>query len=283
MIHSLHGHKYLVLLISILSLLTSTLGYSVEPKCGGKLKSKFGVLVTPNFPGKFSVPISCKWIIENTPDPIGDRKKRNPGLFVNGNFDSVTMEGENLMNETKLNRSHRRPNSTKRGTSRKQVKIKTMSTSPTQSTSPMGLLNTTTMRHVSRVTPTNTSEAPSGDADVIIVYFTQLFVTSGLVIKEYAYYEDESMKYAERVIFSANDKNVMTELHVTTERPYLVIEFGLDRLETNHVRALDNLLGVYGFNMTYDVVKSRDVPTVTSCSVATCSYNGHCYASANFR
>ncbi|KAL1450364.1 hypothetical protein WDU94_002737 [Cyamophila willieti] len=169
--------KLIWIIVSLLG--TSTVCFSLTPNCGGRLKSNFGVIITPNFPGKFPVPITCKWIIENT------------------------------------------------------------------------------------------------DVDVIVVYFTQLFVTSGLTIKEYAYYEDESSKYAEKVIFSADEKSVISELYVTTERPFLVIEFGLDRLDTNHVRALDNLLDVYGFNVTYDVIKVRNLTRMTSCSVATCSYNGH--------
>ncbi|XP_033345660.1 uncharacterized protein LOC117231380 [Bombus vosnesenskii] len=37
-----------------------------------------------------------------------------------------------------------------------------------------------------------------------------------------------------------------------------VIEFELDRLEGNHVRVLNNLLDVYGFNVTYQM--TEDVP-----------------------
>lgn len=276
------------LLNLLLTLLLCSPLSTTEPRCGGKLTSKFGVIVTPNFPNSFPVPILCKWVIENTGEDADVRLRRHarPGLFVNGPFDTALDEHD--ANRTQPNRSgNKRINGTKRATHRKQVKLKPsarpilMTNAPYRSFS---VPNYKSSLAQSRFSLTNTtSEVPNENADVIVVYLTQLYVTTGLVIKEYAYYEDESTKYAERVVFSANDKNVLTELIVSTERPFLVIEFGLDRLDTNHVRALDNLLDVYGFNITYDVIKLRDSPRVKSCSVATCSYNGHCFASANFR
>uniref|UniRef100_A0A8D8Z4L0 Papilin n=1 Tax=Cacopsylla melanoneura TaxID=428564 RepID=A0A8D8Z4L0_9HEMI len=282
------------LILTIFSLLgTSTVCFSLTPNCGGRLKSNFGVIITPNFPGKFPVPITCKWIIENTGE--SDRKRRSPGLFVNGNFDidSETQEtSTTTLPDSKPTRGYRRTNSTRKGSTRKQVRFKTPI--PTVSHRYSGYLSNPgwfqNVTIASKALPKSTNahinttvESFTGDVDVIVVYFTQLFVTSGLTIKEYAYYEDESSKYAEKVIFSADEKSVFSELYVTTERPFLVIELGLDRLDTNHVRALDNLLDVYGFNVTYDVIKARNLTRMTSCSMATCSYNGHCYSSANFR
>lgn len=279
------------LLLRICLLLLFTQSSASEPKCGGKLKSKFGVIVTPNFPGRFPVPITCKWVIEST-SPEKDRQRRSllrfrrnprPGLFVNEVFDTA-FEIENRTRPTPGGIRRANSTGTKRLLHRKQVKLK-----PTGGPQGMLMRPSSSPRvtpsshiHLRTVAPIITNET-SGDSDLIVVYLTQLYVTTGLVIKEYAYYEDDSMKYAENVIFSANDKNVLTDLVVTTERPYLVIEFGLDRLDTNHVRALDSLLDVYGFNMTYDVIKSRELSGVNSCSVANCSYNGQCFASANFR
>lgn len=294
MIRSLHNTVRNLVIVLGMVLLISTQCSSSESNCGGKLKSKFGIIVTPIFPGRFPVPIVCKWVIENGASSEKGRSRRSsnrfrrspqPGLFVNEVFDTA-FEVENRTQPTRAGTRRANSTGTKRVSHRKQVKLKPTTSVPQGTvvrpvSSPR--IPTTSHIHLNKVASNITKEVISGDSDLIIVYLTQLYVTTGLVIKEYAYYEDESMKYAESVIFSANDKNVLTDLIVTTERPYLVIEFSLDRLDTNHVRALDSLLDVYGFNMSYDVIKSRDLPAINSCSVANCSYNGHCFASANFR
>lgn len=76
------------------------------------------------------------------------------------------------------------------------------------------------------------------------------------------------------------EQNVTTVQWLLTRRHYLVIDFALERLEGNHLRVLDDLLDVYGFNITYET--RRDVRNST-CSVVGCSLSGNCYASKDFR
>nr|CAD7568771.1 unnamed protein product [Timema californicum] len=69
-----------------------------------------------------------------------------------------------------------------------------------------------------------------------------------------------------------------------SSRPFLVVDFSLDRLEGNHLRALDNLLDVYGFNLTYELSgKQGDRENRATCSVVECSFSGDCYANKDFR
>lgn len=79
--------------------------------------------------------------------------------------------------------------------------------------------------------------------------------------------------------------------HLQVSAPYLVITFEMSSIQPGqHLRALDNLLQVYGFNITYQITNTKEedlasnITTArTSCSVLECRYLGHCYAAADFR
>lgn len=76
------------------------------------------------------------------------------------------------------------------------------------------------------------------------------------------------------------EQNVTSVDWVRTQRNYLVVDFTLERLEGNHLRVLDDLLDVYGFNITYEVSRmARHHP----CSVSNCSMSGHCFVSQDYR
>ncbi|XP_024085184.1 uncharacterized protein LOC106671005, partial [Cimex lectularius] len=117
----------------------------------------------------------------------------------------------------------------------------------------------------------------------IVVYLTQLFVTTGISFTEYAYYEaDSTFQLEPKVLMTVNDENAALVSTVSTSRNFLVIEFAMDRLEGNHLRALDGLLDVYGLNITYNMhVGSGKIPDY-SCTAAKCSLLGHCYAAIDF-
>ncbi|KAG8334086.1 hypothetical protein J6590_097833, partial [Homalodisca vitripennis] len=103
----------------------------------------------------------------------------------------------------------------------------------------------------------------------------------GLSFTEFDYYEpDSTFQLGGRVIHTVTEQNVTTVQWLMTPRHYLVIDFSLERLEGNHLRVLDDLLEVYGFNITYEI---RSEVRNTSCSVIGCSLSGHCYASRDFR
>lgn len=114
----------------------------------------------------------------------------------------------------------------------------------------------------------------------IVVYLTQVYVYKGLSFTEYAYYESESMNFGAMLVKEITEGNLFKYKLFKTFRPFLVIEFELDRLEGNHVRVLNNLLDVYGFNITYQM--TEDVPNSDSCSVQDCSYTGNCLVSADY-
>lgn len=123
------------------------------------------------------------------------------------------------------------------------------------------------------------SDIPATNSS-IVVYLTQVYAYKGLRFTEYAYYESEGMNFGATLIKEITEGNVFEYRFVRTFRPFLVIEFELDRLEGNHVRVLNNLLNVYGFNVTYQM--TEDVPNPDSCSVHHCSYTGNCFASGDY-
>lgn len=121
------------------------------------------------------------------------------------------------------------------------------------------------------------------DNITIAVYLTQLYVYKGLKITEYAYYESpESTNFGATVLKDVTESNVFEDSLLKTNRPFVVIEFELERLEGNHVRVLDNLLDVYGFNLTYEITTPEAI-NINSCSVKNCSFAGNCIVDSSYR
>ncbi|KAJ8682850.1 hypothetical protein QAD02_018642, partial [Eretmocerus hayati] len=169
--------------------------------CGGLLRSRKGVISTPDFPGPFKVPLHCRWIID-----ASELTDQDTG-YVGG-------------------------------------------TGPTVNIS-------------------------------IVVYLTQVYAHRGLKFSEYAYYESEVVNFGGNTLHVIDEGNVLELRRVRTFRPYLVIDFKLDRLEGNHVRVLDKLLDVFGFNMTYEIGEQL-VDRSDSCSISDCSFTGNCLISADY-
>lgn len=117
----------------------------------------------------------------------------------------------------------------------------------------------------------------------IAVYFTQLFVTSGLTFTEYSSYdqEDPALQKNARLLLSITEQNSVTTRWLLTPARFLLIDLKLERLEGNHLRVLDHLLDVFGFNITYEMV-SGSVRN-DSCSVIDCSFAGNCYVSSDYK
>lgn len=115
----------------------------------------------------------------------------------------------------------------------------------------------------------------------IIVYFTQQFVLSGLKFTQYAYYSDDIKVKSDNALFEINEQAVTQNPWVRFNSPYLEIKFSMDNLYGTHLRALDRLLDVYGFNITYEV-DAIVKPYQLLCSSLLCRYLGHCYATQNF-
>lgn len=142
---------------------------------------------------------------------------------------------------------------------------------------------------------------------VIVLYFTQLYVTSGFSVTDYTILIDPWSDPT--VLFESNEKSALETQWISTPKPYIVIDFALHSHYGTHIRALDDLLDVYGFNITYEIASTKfpeisredpsEVTVATSgenseeevgpvgvraqlCSVVDCSFSGHCYANANF-
>ncbi|GFR79457.1 cadherin EGF LAG seven-pass G-type receptor 3 [Elysia marginata] len=53
----------LLTFIVLVGLPTSVHANAVFSQCGGHLRAPQGIIQSPNFPGPFPVPISCRWVI----------------------------------------------------------------------------------------------------------------------------------------------------------------------------------------------------------------------------
>jgi len=60
------------------------------------------------------------------------------------------------------------------------------------------------------------------------------------------------------------------------------VQLRLETLENNHLRVLDDLREVYGFNITYEVTHKEEL-SKNSCSPMVCSFVGQCRVSEDFR
>jgi hypothetical protein len=116
----------------------------------------------------------------------------------------------------------------------------------------------------------------------VVIYLTQLYVTTGLTFTEFAYYEKGATAIGKQLVHTVTEQNVTLVHWLWTRSPYLVIDFTLDRLEGNHLRVMDQLLDVYGFNITYEISGKENPVRPNSCNVILCSFLGNCYANKDF-
>jgi hypothetical protein len=116
----------------------------------------------------------------------------------------------------------------------------------------------------------------------IVIYLTQLYVTTGLTFTEFAYYEKGKTAIGKQLVHTVTEQNVTLVHWLWTRSPYLVIDFTLDRLEGNHLRVMDQLLDVYGFNITYEISGRENPVRPNSCNVILCSFLGNCFANKDF-
>lgn len=110
----------------------------------------------------------------------------------------------------------------------------------------------------------------------IFVYLTQQYVLSGLTFKEYLYYSDDFKVPSEKETI-VKEENVTRTASVQSNSPFLEIRFQLDNLFGTHLRVMDHLLDVYGFNITYEI----DTPKPYQCNAMRCSFLGDCFAAQN--
>lgn len=112
----------------------------------------------------------------------------------------------------------------------------------------------------------------------IVIYFTQQYVLSGLKFTEYIYYSNDFQIKNDKPTFEFNEYNVTEFAWLQFSSRYLEIEFTMDNLHGTHLRALDRLLDVYGFNITYEVDEVKPY----QCSALKCRFLGQCFAQHDF-
>uniref|UniRef100_A0A1B0GA86 Uncharacterized protein n=1 Tax=Glossina morsitans morsitans TaxID=37546 RepID=A0A1B0GA86_GLOMM len=111
----------------------------------------------------------------------------------------------------------------------------------------------------------------------IVVYLTQLYVLSGLKFTEYMYYSDD-YKVPAHSVFTLTEGDITKVAWIQFNSQYLEISFQMSSLDGTHLRALDRLLDVYGFNITYEMAPLKPY----QCSTLQCRFLGHCYAHHDF-
>ena len=108
----------------------------------------------------------------------------------------------------------------------------------------------------------------------IVVYLTQLYVLEGLSFTEYQVY-DKTYQLNGKEICRVNENNIIGVNYIETYQEYLVINLKLENSDSTHIRVLDHILDVYGFNITYEITTSGRKED--SCTMATCGFTGICY------
>ena len=123
--------------------------------------------------------------------------------------------------------------------------------------------------------------APPGKK--IIVYFTQYYMKDSFFVSAYKAYQDTST-YVGRLDYGDGEIKWGQDdlLSLVVYQPYMLIEFDVNFIGNRHVRVINHLLDVYGFNITYEIVDANANVSKSTCSVSTCSYLGDCVVSANY-
>ncbi|CAB3385322.1 Hypothetical predicted protein, partial [Cloeon dipterum] len=127
----------------------------------------------------------------------------------------------------------------------------------------------------------NTPQSPDMNT---IIWFTQIYLLTGLKITEQLEESASGLGGSRVLLDTSAHAQMLNYTWVRTSMPYLIVELSLDQLEGNHVRTRDNLLDVFGFNITYELVPAdKDTQQLSKrCSVVECSYAGDCLADASF-
>ena len=120
--------------------------------------------------------------------------------------------------------------------------------------------------------------APPGKK--IIIYFTQYYMTDSFYVTSYEYYQDRKTHLGQRDLGRLSWEHDLVSL--VAYQPFVLLQLSVESIGNRHLRVMDFLLEVYGFNITYEIVdKTTDVSKPT-CSVKECSYLGNCLAAADF-
>ncbi|KAL4236660.1 hypothetical protein ACF0H5_005045 [Mactra antiquata] len=113
----------------------------------------------------------------------------------------------------------------------------------------------------------------------IVLYFTQNYMKDSIFLTSYDYFQDVST-YVGRV-FHGQVGWEDADMFVSHKR-FLLVQFAVETIGNSHIRVIDHLLDVYGFNITYEILDSNTDVREKTCSVKNCSYLGVCEVSDDF-
>ena len=114
----------------------------------------------------------------------------------------------------------------------------------------------------------------------IIVYFTQYYMKDSVTVYLYDAYESITTHVGQEELGEILWQYDLS-IPLVTHKPYLLLRLDVGFIGNRHIRVIDHLLDVFGFNITYEII-DNDTPIKRACSNKGCSYLGKCLASADF-
>ncbi|CAC5367520.1 unnamed protein product [Mytilus coruscus] len=113
-----------------------------------------------------------------------------------------------------------------------------------------------------------------------VLYLTQYYLKGFFHVYEYDHYTNKDEWIGERKLATVNCEDEIWS--IVAHKPFMVLRFAVQEMGNIHLRVLDHLIDVYGFNITYELVSKHEVDSKWTCSAFDCSYLGNCYASADY-
>ncbi|CAL8112824.1 unnamed protein product [Orchesella dallaii] len=136
------------------------------------------------------------------------------------------------------------------------------------------------------------------DGTLINVYLTQMYLIDGIKFFQRPTFKfcdnDQSVVKPRRqecknathqFTNTIHFKEVYDLIRISTTCPYVEIQVTVPELWGYHYRTSDPFLfHVYGFNITYEIVRPEDIGQISdSCYIRNCSNLGHCYLADNWK
>ncbi|XP_071037511.1 fibropellin-3-like [Parasteatoda tepidariorum] len=115
----------------------------------------------------------------------------------------------------------------------------------------------------------------------VAVYFTQFYLKRGFTATEYSHYVREIRSGVGRLDFGAISASSEPTYLVSNQR-ILVLNMRVRNLDNIHLRVREHLIDVFGFNITYELIKKNESIREDLCINHHCSFTGYCLASSDF-
>lgn len=116
----------------------------------------------------------------------------------------------------------------------------------------------------------------------IILYLTQFYMKDSFFISTYQAYQNTST-YVGRQDYAEIKSEYDDLISLVAYQPYMLIQLNVTFIGNRHLRVINHLLDVYGFNITYEIADANANVSKETCSIKQCSYLGDCIVSANYQ